>query len=161
MMDDAASCPCGSGKMLAACCGPVLQGAPAATPEALMRSRYSAYVLGNLDHIERTNGAEVRDDFNRAEAERTVQEVVWQGLDVMASSEDGDIGTVEFYVRFSRDGQDLAQHELSDFRREDGHWLYVGGKVGPKPPPRRVVKIGRNDPCPCGSGKKYKKCCGA
>ena len=30
----------------------------------------------------------------------------------------------------------------------------------PKKKPKRVSKIGRNDPCPCGSGKKYKQCCG-
>ncbi len=37
----------------------------------------------------------------------------------------------------------------------------VGGDgTTPKKQPRKVTKIGRNDPCPCGSGKKYKNCCG-
>jgi SEC-C motif-containing protein len=126
-----------------------------------MRSRYSAFVLGDIDYIDRTHALEVRGDFNRAEAARTASEVEWQGLDVLASSETGDTGTVEFSIRFRRGGQDFGQHELSSFRREAGCWLYVGGKVGPKPPPRHVVKIGRNDPCPCQSGKKHKKCCGA
>lgn len=36
----------------------------------------------------------------------------------------------------------------------------VGGDGTVKKQPRRVQKIGRNDPCPCGSGKKYKNCCG-
>jgi SEC-C motif-containing protein len=132
----------------------------AASPEALMRSRYSAFVLGQLDHIDRSNAPEIRADFNRAEAERTVAEVEWVGLGVLASSDAGDTGTVEFYIRFRREGVELGQHELASFRREDGAWYYIGGKVGPKPPPRQVVKIGRNDACPCGSGKKYKKCCG-
>lgn len=126
-----------------------------------MRSRYSAFVLGKLDHIDRTHAPEIRADFNRAEAERTVAEVEWLGLDIRQASEDGDSGSVEFGIRFRRDGQDLVQHEVSSFRRVDGEWLYEGGQVSPKAPPRQVVKIGRNDPCPCGSGKKHKKCCGA
>jgi len=144
-----------------ACCGPIIGGLPAPTPEALMRSRYSAYVKRNLDYVENTLAPEIRQDFNRAEAERTSAQVEWLGLDVLSSSEDGDGGTVEFYFRFRRDGQELGQHELASFRRENGHWLYVSGKVGPKPPLRQVEKIGRNDPCTCGSGKKFKKCCGA
>jgi SEC-C motif-containing protein len=126
-----------------------------------MRSRYSAFVLGKLDHIDRTHAPEIRADFNRAEAERTVAEVEWLGLDIRQSSENGDSGSVEFGIRFRRDGQELVQHEVSSFRRVDGQWLYQGGQVSPKAPPRQVVKIGRNDPCPCGSGKKHKKCCGA
>lgn len=154
-------CPCGSGRELDECCGPILAGTPAPTPEALMRSRYSAFVLGRMDHIERTHAPEIRDDFNPAEAERTMAEVEWLGLDVRQASESGDRGTVEFAIRFRRDGQELTQHEVSAFRREEGQWLYEGGQVSAKHPPRQVVKIGRNDPCPCGSGKKYKKCCGA
>lgn len=154
-------CPCGSGKDLSHCCGPVLAGTPAATPEALMRSRYTAFVLGDIDHIDRTHGPGIGDDFNRAEAERTAAEVEWQGLDVLSVSQTGDAGTVGFSIRFSRDGQEFSQYELAAFERYDGQWLYVSGKVSAHPPPRQVVKTGRNDPCPCHSGLKYKKCCGA
>jgi SEC-C motif-containing protein len=139
----------------------VTGGARAPTPEALMRSRYTAFVLGKVEHIDRTHAPEIRGDFNRAEAERTVAEVEWLGLDVHHASESGDSGSVEFSIRFRRSGQELTQHEVSSFRRVDGHWLYTGGKVSASHPPRHVVKIGRNDPCTCGSGKKYKKCCGA
>lgn len=125
-----------------------------------MRSRYSAYVTRNLDYVERTLAPEIRPDFNRAEAERTAEQVEWIGLDLLSSSEDGDVGMVEFYFRFRRDGQEFGQHEVANFRRDAGNWLYVSGKVGAKPPPRQVQKIGRNEPCACGSGKKYKKCCG-
>jgi SEC-C motif-containing protein len=155
------NCPCCSGLTLADCCGPIIDGALAGSAEALMRSRYSAYVLGKLDHVQRTNAPEIGDDFNRAEAERTAQEVQWLGLDVLAANETGDTGSVEFSIRFSRNGQELGQHELASFRRDDGRWLYVSGVVGSKPAPRQVTKIGRNEPCPCHSGKKYKKCCGA
>jgi SEC-C motif-containing protein len=153
------TCPCGSGRQLEDCCGPIIAGLPAPSPEALMRSRYSAFVLGHIDHIDRTNAPEIRDDFNRAEAERTTTEVQWHGLDVMHASEHGDSGSVEFSISFHRQGQELTQHEVSSFRRVQGQWLYEGGKISPKHPPRHVIRIGRNDPCPCGSGKKYKKCC--
>ena len=126
-----------------------------------MRSRYSAYVTGNLDHVERTHAPEIRRDFNRAEAERLAAEVEWLGLDVRKATADGDRGTVEFAVRFRRQGQELTQYEVAEFRREDGQWLYAGGRTSANPPPRRVVKVGRNEPCPCGSGRKFKKCCDA
>lgn len=136
----------------------------APTPEALMRSRFTAYAQGNLDHIENTHAAEVRDDFNRSAAEATANSVKWVSLEISGTSGGGegeDTGTVEFAARFRKDGEVLIHHELSNFRREEGRWLYVDGKMNPKTNPRRVEKIGRNQPCPCGSGKKYKKCCGA
>ena len=151
-------CPCGSGRAYDDCCGPLIAGAPAPTPEALMRSRYTAYVRREFDHIERT---QVPGDFDRAEAEKAADAVEWLGLDVRKTVIDGDTGTVEFAARFRHTGREALHHELSRFRLEDGGWLYVDGDLNPKQPPRRVEKIGRNDPCPCGSGKKHKKCCGA
>lgn len=161
-MDPLIQCPWGSGRAYDECCGPIIAGAPASTAEALMRSRYTAYVRGDLDQVERTHAREIRDDFNRAEAERVAGEAEWQGLNVLSAGEAEDgTATVEFRIRFRRDGQDLAHHERASFRREDGRWLYAQGEVNPKSPPRHVVKIGRNDACPWGSGKKHKKCCGA
>lgn len=152
-------CPCGSRLALEQCCGPILASTPAKTPEALMRSRYSAYVLGDMDHVDRTFAPEVRNDFDRAEAERTAKDTEWLGLEVIRSSEEGDQGVVEFSFRFRYNGQELTQHEVSTFRRDAGRWLYVDSKIGSGVVQRHVDKIGRNDPCPCGSGKKYKKCC--
>ncbi|HSV29430.1 MAG TPA: YchJ family metal-binding protein, partial [Candidatus Omnitrophota bacterium] len=74
---------------------------------------------------------------------------------------DDETGSVEYVARFKIRGQAHAHHELATFRKEDGRWLYVDGEVNPKTAPRQVAKVGRNDPCPCGSGQKYKKCCGA
>lgn len=155
------TCPCGSERELDACCGPIVAGAPAPTAEALMRSRYTAFVQQKLDHIERTHAPDMRQDFNRAEAERAAAEIKWRGLTMHETNEAGDSATLAFSVRFQRRGQDLQQYELASFQRIDGEWLYAGGKVSANPPPVHVVKIGRNDPCPCNSGKKYKKCCGA
>ncbi|BAI73142.1 hypothetical protein AZL_025040 [Azospirillum sp. B510] len=154
------SCPCGSSRPFEECCGPILAGEPAPSAEALMRSRYTAFVRHDLDHVERTHAPEIREDFNRAEAERMVAEAEWQRLDILRASEEGDAGQVEFLIHFRRDGQELRHHERASFRREDGRWLYVSGEINPKGEPRRVVKVGRNEPCPCGSGKKYKACCG-
>jgi SEC-C motif domain protein len=154
-------CPCGSARAYEDCCGPLLGGAPGLTAEAVMRSRYTAFVRHDLDHVERTHAPEVRDDFNRAEAERVADECAWERLEILKTAEEGDDATVEFLIRFRRDGQEMRHHERASFRREDGAWLYVSGVVNPKDPPRRVVKVGRNEPCPCGSGKKFKTCCGA
>ena len=159
-----AECPCGSGSVFDECCGPIIGGTPAATAEALMRSRFTAYVHGDLDHIERTHAKEVRDGFNRSAAESTANSVEWVSLEIRATSDGGaddDTGTVEFAAHFKNDGKLLVHHERSNFRREDGRWVYVDGGMNPKGQPRRVEKVGRNAPCPCGSGKKYKKCCGA
>lgn len=158
------NCPCGSGRSLDECCGPIIAGAPAPTAEALMRSRYSAFAIGKLDHLENTNASDVEDDFDREHAETMAAEVTWSGLDIVAVSgggESDETGRVEFRAYFNRLGQDLFHHEAASFRRENGRWVYADGEVNPKQTPRRVVKVERNAPCPCGSGKKYKKCCGA
>ncbi len=160
MVDTAAPCPCGSGQSFGLCCSPIIAGAAAATPEALMRSRYTAYVIGALDHVAATHAAEVRDDFNRAEAERLSRSCIFQGIDIRKATQSADRGQVDFVLRFNRDGKDMIQVELADFRKEHGRWLYAGGKLSPQVAQRTVQRVGRNDPCPCGSGKKAKKCCG-
>ena len=89
--------------------------------------------------------------------------VEWVGLEILDTVNGGvddDAGVVEFTARYRKDGALLAHRERSNFRREEGRWLYVDGDVNPRAAPRRVDKTGRNQPCPCGSGKKFKKCCG-
>lgn len=156
-------CPCDSGKDFDLCCGPILDGAPAATPEILMRSRYTAFATGRIDHLDRTLAPEKRDPAEFAEQEKFAREARWLGLEIRGTEgggpEDGT-GMVEYVARFKFGPRKHALHERAEFRREDGRWLYVDGALNPKEPPRRVEKIGRNDPCGCGSGKKFKKCCG-
>lgn len=157
-------CPCGSGRALDACCGPILAGAAAATPEALMRARYTAFATGAVDFLHSTLAPEAAADYSPAETEKWARNSEWKGLEIVdtAGGAEGDEnGTVEFIARYRMNNQDFAHHELSRFRRDGGRWLYVDGLI-PKPAQRIVEnKVGRNDPCPCGSGKKYKKCCGA
>jgi len=157
-------CFCGSESDFDACCGPIIGGVPAPTAEALMRSRFTAFAKGELDYIENTHATAMRDDFNRSAAESTANTVKWINLEILDTVEGGaddDTGVVEFAARFKKDGETLMHHERSDFHREDGKWVYVDGQMNPKRKPIRVKKVGRNEPCPCGSGKKYKKCCSA
>jgi SEC-C motif-containing protein len=136
----------------------------ASSPEALMRSRYTAYVVGDYDHIVRTVAPETLASFNVDALKAMASSMTWLSLDVREVTGGGpedQQGTVEFAARFKEGGQEKVHHERANFRREDGRWVYVDGTMRPKGRPREVVKIGRNEPCPCGSGKKYKKCCGA
>jgi len=129
-----------------------------------MRSRYCAYVKGQIDYLRDTMSSDIRGEFERAETENSSREAKWVGLEIRncdAGGPDDETGQVEFVARFKLEGEERALHEAAEFRREDGRWVYSGGEMNPKAPPRQSVKIGRNEPCPCGSGKKYKKCCGA
>ena len=157
-----ARCPCGSGSELDECCGPIISGdRPAPTAEALMRSRYTAFVRGDLNHIENTYARQERHNVIRPAVESMFQSVEWVGLEILGTSRGGvddDTGTVEFAARFRKDGEVLVHRERSAFRREEGRWVYVEGESNPKAGAGRASKVGRNQLCPCGSGKKFKKC---
>jgi SEC-C motif-containing protein len=153
-------CPCCSGLPFAECCQPILNGTPAQTAEALVRSRYCAFAVKRLDHVESTHASEIRDDFNRAEAERLADECVWDSLRIHKATEAGDTAEVEYVMQVRRDGNCITKAIKSTFRRENGQWYYVSAKPAAQLEQVRSTKINRNDPCTCGSGKKYKKCCG-
>lgn len=156
-------CRCGSGAAFNACCGPYLAGLPAPTAEALMRSRYAAFTLGDSAHIARTYAREHRDGAD-PELPAELPDVLWLGLKINGVTGGGaadETGTVDFTARFRDANGDIGTHrENSRFRREDGLWVYVDGEVAPTMKPEPIGKTGRNDPCPCGSGKKFKRCCG-
>ncbi|MFU2207634.1 YchJ family protein [Solidesulfovibrio sp. C21] len=158
-------CPCGSGLSFETCCGPYLDGKPAPTAEALMRSRYTAYARNDMAHLERTLGSRQRAAFRPAETLAWSADVVWTGLTVLATLDGGpddDTGVVEFSATFEKAGEPMTLHERSRFKKKNGCWLYVDSRPGstdPAPAPA-APKVGRNDSCPCGSGKKYKRCCG-
>ena len=157
-------CPCGSEKQFDACCGPYIDGAPALTAEAAMRSRYSAHVLANAEYLAATLSKDQRADFDREEMAQSFADTKWLGLEIRRIEMGGETdatGTVEFVARYRTGMQQVSHHELSFFTREEGRWVFAGCEMNPKAPTVRVEKVGRDDPCPCGSGKKYKKCCGA
>ena len=156
-------CPCRSGDVLAACCGPILDGVPAPTAVALMRSRYTAYATGAIDHVVSTHDAATRGDVDREGAAQWSRDTEWQGLDILDTErggEDDTDGIVEFVARGVTRGVPFAQRERSRFRKVDGHWYYVDGQMI-REPARKVATPGRNEPCHCGSGLKYKRCHGA
>lgn len=142
-------CPCGSGKSYSACCQPYHQGQPAPTPEHLMRSRFSAFVLGLPDYLRTT--------WHSSTRPRTLDltgSPDWTSLHIVSSGEAANEGTVHFRALYRAANGWGYLEEQSTFLREDGRWYYLSGDTR-----EGVLKPGRNDSCPCGSGKKYKACC--
>lgn len=120
-------CPCGSGQRYAACCGPLHAGErPAASAEALMRSRYSAYVLKLADYLLATWHPSTRP----SELDLAADDSKWLGLDVKRHEvQDDDRAMVEFVARYRIAGRGHRLHELSRFVREEGRWFYVDGEL--------------------------------
>ncbi|MDZ7747763.1 MAG: YchJ family protein [Halofilum sp. (in: g-proteobacteria)] len=160
-------CPCGSGRDHDDCCGPFLAGTDRpATAAALMRARYTAHTRADLDYIEATHDPETRADIDREATERWARRAEWLGLEILETVEGGpgdEVGAVEFVAHYRERGARQRHHELARFKRDaDGAWVYVDGEAPETGTVRREgPRVGRNDACPCGSGRKYKKCCGA
>ncbi|MCG7934643.1 MAG: YchJ family protein [Candidatus Thiodiazotropha taylori] len=161
-----AECYCGSGVDFDACCGPILEGkAEAETAEALMRARYCAFVVNNPEFLHQSLHPDHRHDHDVNATRRWAENSEWLKLEVVdssAGSVDDEQGSVEFIATYKEQGMIRPHHEISRFIKQDGNWYFVDGElVAPQTEVRKQPKVGRNDPCPCGSGKKYKKCCGA
>ena len=165
-------CPCLSGAKFESCCEPYLKGEKVApSPEALMRSRYTAHVVGNIAYIRDTLAAKAKREFDEKAVREWASGSEWLGLEVLEAKGD----TVEFIAKYKSEGKVLEHHETAEFKKDpkSGRWLFVDGDSHvheeghghhhhePQAPiVREGPKIGRNDPCHCGSGKKFKKCCG-
>lgn len=121
-----AACPCDSGLPYGDCCGRwhagYAQGVHAPTPEALMRSRYSAYGLGLIDYLLATWHP------STSPGELELPPLKWLGLEVRHAQATGDAGVVEFVARYRENGRGGRMHELSRFVCEDGRWLYIDGE---------------------------------
>jgi len=139
-----ALCPCGSDLLFKQCCGPIINGVQASSAEALMRSRYSAYVLGHWLYLQKS----WHPDTRPSSVPETSTE--WLGLNIIKSNAD----TVEFIAGFREGSKIMTMHEISRFRQIDGQWRYLDGTCD-------VKEVGRNTACPCGSGRKSKRCCGS
>ncbi|MDK2778760.1 MAG: SEC-C domain-containing protein [Pseudomonadota bacterium] len=145
------ACPCGSGVDYGQCCQPLHNGQPAASPQALMRSRYAAFAMELADYLRASWDAETRP----ADLELTA-DTYWYRLEIHSAAEQGDDGQVHFSAYFREGSEWLKLTELSRFRRgADGFWRYLDGQAA-----FSCCVPGRNDSCPCGSGRKFKKCCG-
>lgn len=159
------TCACGLGTSNETCCLPIIRGEKTAeTAEALMRARYTAYVLGDIDFIVESTHPEHREGVDRENTEAWSKQSQWLGIEILAKErgEAGDEeGTVEFLAKYKLRGLTVPHRERSTFQKLDGKWTFVDGEQLAAPPTRKDgPQVGRNDPCPCGSGKKFKKCCG-
>ncbi len=124
-----------------------------------MRSRYCAYVLGDIPYVLRT-----WHPSTRPAAIDPAAIPDWCGLDILRTEQGqagDDQGIVEFRATALLQGKVFILHEVSRFVREAGQWLYVAGDITADSAQAgsAAPKAGRNAPCPCGSGKKFKKCC--
>ena len=157
-------CPCASLEPIEKCCGPFLAGeAIPETPEALMRSRYTAFTQGNMDYIIKTHAPESLEDFDEDANREWAEGSEWLGLDIHsteAGGKDDDTGFVTFTAKYSQMGAVHSHREHSTFKKIDDRWYFHSGITPNQGTVRREeTKVGRNDPCRCGSGKKFKKCC--
>lgn len=120
-------CPCGNEETYGACCGQwhhgLAEGLHAPTAEALMRSRYSAYAVGELAYLLATWHA------STAPGDLELAPIKWVGLDVLSAAESGDAGVVEFVARCKVQGRAERMHEISRFVRQDGRWYYIDGQA--------------------------------
>ena len=153
-------CPCGSGKLFEVCCEPILSGKrKAATAEELMRARFTAHVAHDFKFLHESHRPTADKPYVPEPGEPTVK---WTRLEMHAheTTENPDRSFVDFSAYGTEDGVEKVLHEKSEFLRVDGRWLYNREmRLGPAPYKSAAPKVGRNDPCPCGSGKKYKQCC--
>ena len=157
-------CPCSSGKKFGECCEPVLSGSrKAATAEELMRARYTAYAVCDIDFLYKSSGPEVQAEFDEKTSREWAESANWEGLEILGTQdglEKDEEGFVSFVAYYSTKEQNCKHVETAYFKRIEGDWRFIDGRIENNAPYRRAEpKVGRNDPCPCGSGKKYKKCC--
>lgn len=168
------SCACGSQREYSQCCEPIITNkVKAANPEALMRARYTAYVKVEPEFLKNSLAPEVRSDFKESDVREWAKSSEWLGLQIVKASGN----SVEFVAKYKTQGKVLEHHEVSTFRKAGEQWFFLDGDSHvheegkghehhapaeiKKPIVREEPKTGRNDPCACGSGKKFKKCCAA
>ncbi len=174
-----APCPCGSMETYGACCKPFHEGADIPDALSMLRARYSAHCLMLVDFVVRTAHPFYRSGLSekafREHVAQSMKNVLWLSLDVhkcglLPTASDGE-GRREFatfsvhYRTLGKDfgiaDKDCCTEHTSLFERLDGKLYYTTDldSLATRTPVRREARTGRNEPCPCGSGKKYKKCC--
>ncbi len=159
-MEQSAQCICKSGITYGECCGLYLSGNQhALTAEALVRSRFTAFAFHNEAYILKT-----WDPKNRPPRVKFPEKgVEWTQLEILdkkkGESKDAK-GVVEFKAYYQLNNEDYSVNEISRFRQEQGRWYYLDGAVKSIAKVGQQINAGKNAPCPCGSGKKFKRCCG-
>ncbi|CAM4152277.1 YchJ family protein [Pseudoalteromonas byunsanensis] len=148
-------CYCSNEAPFQQCCEPFISGAESPkTAEQLMRSRYSAYVVKNAQYIRETYAKEEQKHHSVEDILAFASAVDFISLEILSASDAADGSIVEFQATYITENKVCVLHERSNFILEAGLWKYLDGHIYPTP----EIKLGRNDECPCGSGKKFKKC---
>lgn len=148
-------CHCGNSQTFETCCSPIINGEiKAKNAEQLMRSRYSAYCEKNSEYIHNTYANSKRAANSVREIAAFAELADFIGLTVYRFEESDNTAIVHFKADYLCDGYYCQLEETSNFTLEDGYWRYLDGTLTP----HTEQKIGRNDKCPCGSNKKFKKC---
>ncbi len=160
MIDSALPCLCGSDFQYSACCKLFHSNKKSpATAEDLMRSRYTGYAMRNEAYLLETWDISTRPreiDFSK-------ENVIWTKLEIVSIKKGGENhtkGIVEFKAYYRADSEQYVLNELSRFKKSAGHWVYVDGVVKSTSKLGLQTNQGKNAPCSCGSGKKFKRCCG-
>ncbi|USA52861.1 YchJ family protein [Acinetobacter sp. C32I] len=152
-MTSSQNCPCGQGQY-AACCQPLhLKQQVAQTAEQLMRSRYSAFALQQIDYILQTTALGQQSALDRAAIADWSQSNQWLKLDVVQHQPklDKTHALVEFKAHYHDGTQAHVHHEISHFVLHQQQWYFLD--------PTLDMQITMKQPCICGSGKKFKQCC--
>lgn len=154
------NCLCGGEAPYSLCCQPFHEyNKKPDTAECLMRSRFTAYAMKNSSYlldtwVETKRPKDV--DFSKEEAK-------WTKLDIIKTKKGGkkdSKGLVEFKAYYLLEGEEHVMKETSRFQKLSGQWLYLDGLVSSVSKVNQSNNQGKNAPCACGSGKKYKRCCG-
>jgi SEC-C motif-containing protein len=158
-MNTSNPCLCGSSLDYQNCCYLYHSGKNlAATAEALMRSRFTAYAMHNANYLRATwelHKCPAQIDLSKDTAQ-------WQRLEIINTKKGGikdDKGIVEFKAYYLLDGEESVMNEISRFKRVAGRWFYLDGVVKSVGKVNQTDNQGKNALCPCGSGKKFKRCC--
>jgi SEC-C motif-containing protein len=154
-------CLCCSNLTYGECCQPFHTGEKIpTTAKALMRSRYTAYALRDGAYLQATWDATKRPesiDFSR-------ENIEWLRLEITETKKGGlkdSKGLVTFKAYYRQDGEEHVMNEISRFTKQGGRWFYLDGVIKSIGKVGQQTNLGKNAPCVCGSGKKFKRCCGA
>ncbi|MFY8273276.1 YchJ family protein [Pseudoalteromonas sp. SSDWG2] len=149
-------CFCGSPQPYEQCCGVyILGGQKAPSPLALMKSRYSAFCTKAIDYLCDTCSTNAIVDNTKEDVAQFADVAQFVNLEIVDSQLEATPPVVEFKAYYLFNNTLSCIHERSSFVFERDQWCYDKGVIFPS----KDVKVNRNDPCPCGSSKKFKKCC--
>lgn len=159
------NCYCDSGLPFEQCCKPIIENIKKPTTIVeLLRARYSSHVICNVDFIISSIHPEKIEEHDATVIKKWADEAQWEGLKILRiekGEENDDEGVIEFIANYREKNKPIKHHEIASFKKKDDSWYFYDSTIPFVQVKNDSPKIGRNDPCVCGSGKKYKKCCGA